>query len=399
MAAMIFYEESDFAIFWLNSKASVREEEQRALSYLAAALSKEKTLALVAEGCNLKSLRNVHWRSIVYFAVMMKNYEITRILLENGAEAQDERCHPLRYAITYVGNPEITRLLLQHGAAVNNFVKGEAPLHLAVQCNCIGKVQILLEHGASVSATSRCYCNDPVCDEPDNFAETPLHVAARCNSDPQIVRLLLRYGASVHAVCTYDRTPLHLASGKGNCETVRILLEHDASMTAVDGGGCTPFHCAAESGTPDVVQLLIDRGASVASTDQSDQSPIHRAASHNGPQVMKILLDSGASAMSVDKEKRTPLHHAASWNRNPDVLRMLMEHGVSLAAVDSQGRTPLHHAAANSCSKTIRLLLEHGACVTAVDNQGKKPIDLVPRYGYEDYKIQLLEKAELYSNK
>jgi len=44
-------------------------------------------------------------------------------------------------------------------------------------------------------------------------------------------------------------------------------------------------------------------------------------------------------------------------------------------------------------------LLEHGACVTAVDNQGKKPIDLVPRYGYEDYKIQLLEKAELYSNK
>ena len=99
MAAMIFYEESDFAIFWLRSKASVREEEQRALSYLAAALSKEKTLALLAEGCNLKFLRNVRGRNIAYFAIMKNNYEITRVLLENGAEAQDERCHPLRYAI------------------------------------------------------------------------------------------------------------------------------------------------------------------------------------------------------------------------------------------------------------------------------------------------------------
>lgn len=54
--------------------------------------------------------------------------------------------------------------------------------------------------------------------------ETPLHLAARANQT-DIVRVLLRNGATVDAKARELQTPLHIASRLGNTDICMLLLQ------------------------------------------------------------------------------------------------------------------------------------------------------------------------------
>jgi len=60
-------------------------------------------------------------------------------------------------------------------------------------------------------------------------------------------RLLLKHGADAKALDIKNRTPLHLASGKGRVEVGRVLLEHGVVANARSAGNVTPLHLAASS--------------------------------------------------------------------------------------------------------------------------------------------------------
>ena len=96
----------------------------------------------------------------------------------------------------------------------------------------------------------------------DAAGETPLfHVA-----DPDIARLLLDAGASVHARNNYGMTPLHDASILGRIEIVRLLLEAGAAVYALDERDMTPLAWVENPlwGVPqasdELIQLLKDAG-------------------------------------------------------------------------------------------------------------------------------------------
>lgn len=92
---------------------------------------------------------------------------------------------------------------------------------------------------------------------------TPLHSAARYNSDTAVLVALFQAGAVVGARNKAGDTPLHWAAAENtNVEIVKSLIKAGASVNERDNFGWTPLHTAAESNSnPEVIEVLLAAGA------------------------------------------------------------------------------------------------------------------------------------------
>ena len=89
----------------------------------------------------------------------------------------------------------------------------------------VASVQAELERGADVTAGS-------------SSELTPLHLAARNEVVPEIIKLLLSHGASPSAKDHYGTPVLtHALMNANSPEVVWLLLEHGADPNAEDGFG------------------------------------------------------------------------------------------------------------------------------------------------------------------
>ena len=74
---------------------------------------------------------------------------------------------------------------------------------------------------------------------------------------PEIVKLLLQYGADVNDKDTiYGSTVLMWASDRGNLEVAKLLLEKGADVNLKDKSGKTALMWARRIGHPEVIDLL-----------------------------------------------------------------------------------------------------------------------------------------------
>ena len=74
-----------------------------------------------------------------------------------------------------------------------------------------------------------------------------------------VVRTLVRYGADLHGLDGWNRTPLHLAARRGNLWFARFLLKKGAigDLTWRDAQGRTPYDlAAANTHRPSAQKLL-----------------------------------------------------------------------------------------------------------------------------------------------
>ncbi|MEH7087256.1 ankyrin repeat domain-containing protein, partial [Neobacillus drentensis] len=86
---------------------------------------------------------------------------------------------------------------------------------------------------------------------------------------PQIVAILIKFGADVNAISRSQvpfipsNTALHAAiAGERSLEVIRLLLHHQAKTTLYDSNGHTALHTAAfHDDNVEIIQLLLDHGA------------------------------------------------------------------------------------------------------------------------------------------
>ncbi|RFU24961.1 hypothetical protein B7463_g11382, partial [Scytalidium lignicola] len=125
----------------------------------------------------------------------------------------------------------IVQFLVEKGVDVNVGCEGFGfPLHLAALAGSETLVKLLLEKEADVNAAG-------------GYSETALFAAIEGNH-PDIVSLLLQYGAHTDHLHQDFGSPLHFACTIGNAAIVRKLLEHGAEPSVVNGKGYTPFTIA-----------------------------------------------------------------------------------------------------------------------------------------------------------
>ncbi|PZC90497.1 Arp, Ankyrin repeat protein, partial [Pyrenophora tritici-repentis] len=266
-------------------------------------------------------------RTPLYVAVDKGSSVLTRMLLDNGADAnaQDGDYRNALQAASERGHTEIVKLLLDKGADVN----AQGGLH-----------------GNALQAASE-------------------------RGHAEVVKLLLDNGADVNAQGGDYGNALQAASERGHKEVVELLLDNGADVNAQGGDYRNALQAASEGGHTEVVELLLDKGADVNAqgADVNAQGGLHgnalQAASERGhTEVVKLLLDKGA-----DVNAQGGLHgnalQAASERGYTEVVKLLLDKGADIALSDENGFTPINAASSNGHSAVARLLLERGACIVA----------------------------------
>ncbi|XP_035682981.1 poly [ADP-ribose] polymerase tankyrase-2-like isoform X2 [Branchiostoma floridae] len=110
-------------------------------------------------------------------------------------------------------------------------------------------------------------------DKPDTeitSSGTALFIASRFGH-VDIVRLLLRKGASVVKRSRGSYAPLHMAATQGNTEIVDLLVQHGATLDIRDGFQYTPLMTACIYRKVDTARRLIELGARPDLTDGDHQ--------------------------------------------------------------------------------------------------------------------------------
>ena len=243
----------------------------------------EITKWMLNHGANANSHSEHGWTPL-HFAACRGDLEVCRILLECNAEVNarsDNGSTPFLEA-SQSGHPDVIWLLLDHNAETHvEDSRGNTPLQGAARNGLLEVVQTLLERNAKVNS-SNDYGSTPLlltsqyghtdvaqlllAHNADVYArdgDTPLHCAA-AYGNLAIARMLLERNSDVNSQNATGWTPLHLASEgrpEGHPDIVRLLLDYGADVHMRNLSGKIASEVTHGPGQHEIVQLLSQRVA------------------------------------------------------------------------------------------------------------------------------------------
>lgn len=253
---------------------------------------------------------------------------------------------------------------------------GKTPLMIATQLNHVLFVKELCSRGADVTLA-------------DLGESSALHHAIV--KDPDIVKLLLRHGASPVKADSRKRTPLHFAVRLGNLGIVMDLvkaLKEEESINAQDEDEQTVLHIAATFGHSEIVRFLLDKGADMAVGDRNNRRPIELAAGAGSLNVFTVLHSSSPTS---DSTNEALLVHAAAKGELL-IVRYLLK-AKTATDVRVHDETPLVTAASKGYTEVVRILLEEEADPDFANSGGHTPLERAIEEGHTDAALALLCKG------
>lgn len=160
----------------------------------------------------------------LYWATEASSCACMTLLLERGARPNVQTAFgtaPMHYAAWKNSTVNHMQELLRFDAAVNvQNDRARTPLHYTVDNNSVQAATCLIQAGAHIEAK-------------DREGVTPLLASLYADS-PELTRLFLTLGASVHETTSTGNTILHVAAERSLVRTINILAENGrlAGMTA-----------------------------------------------------------------------------------------------------------------------------------------------------------------------
>ena len=213
--------------------------------------------------------------------------------------------------------------------------KERTPLHHAVLCDDVFKLNKLLDDGAEPNAQ-------------DGDGVTPLHLACMENRQ-NLTMILMSRGGDGSVIDQSRRTPLYYAVEKGYTRIVQTLLEYDTYMEGKDRNGLTVLHVAVTEEVSQTLQMLLSR-----CKKQGTEEDLARFVNN------------------LNRDKQTAMHIAAEKSFC-DGVKILISYKADLTLKDHEGCTPLHLACGSSVDTAMEMqttivvenIINHGAGVNA----------------------------------
>jgi ankyrin repeat protein len=321
--------------------------------------------------------------SAIYGAAgIAQHAEVTRLLLERGADPNDEET-PYHVPESY--DNTVLKIMLESGrlsqGSLNTILLRKSDWHDE------HGIQLALEHGASPNQTTR-------------WGLTALHQALRRDNGLMIVELLLDHGANPMLETRDGRSAVGIASRRGRGDVLELLerrsipyqLHGVDRLIAACAKGDRDAIAAIAAQEPELVKELVARGGTL----------LAEFAGNANVDGLRCLLDLGVSVDALYQEgdgyfdiaKDSTALQVAAWRGWPSAVKALIEAGAAVNAVDAQGRTALMQAVkacvdsywkSRRSPDSVEALLKAGATIRGVEiPTGYDEVDeLLRRYGGE----------------
>jgi ankyrin repeat protein len=290
------------------------------------------------------------WESAIYGAAGVAHHpELTRLLLEHGANPNDEET-PYHAPETY--DNRALRILVESGTLTDDSLT--MILLRKTDWHDYEGIKWLVERGVDPERTSR-------------FGKTALHNAVLSDNGLPIIEVLLDYGAN----------PTRVAERPDRIRTA------EANQTAIS--------MAVRRGRADVLDLFERRGFPIAL--QGVERLIGACARHDAVNVRSIAAAEPRLVDDLLNEGSTLLAQFAATG-NTEGVRHLLDLGVDVRSRHAQGNsylgvaensTALHVAAWLAWHATVQLLVARGAAVDEPDGKGRTPLALAVRACVDSY--------------
>lgn len=381
--------------------------------------------------CDLKTLRNI----LAKFSTVIVN--------QNFIDGKS----PLYWAIKK-SNVKLVELLIEYNADVNAICdpeRGHTPLILAMMQHSYDMCELLLESDADVDLL-------------DSYSLPPILHAIFLICSPEIIKLLLYWGAHTDYIDQSGRSLLHYAANELTTwpETITLLLTVGCDEMTRDNSGQTALHLAAANGSLQIVEILVEFGGDklIHTQDKSGMLALHEAAlnsnlslceplitpksinavAHNGNTPLRIailfydlemaelLILKGADINYKDADGRSILYcvvaftHSTLEQKGPPffnascladhgaekfldtavkTIEFLVRFGIDLEMKDLEGRTALHVAAWQGTYAIVECLIQRGADINAIDNEGRTPLHMCSWNGHIEVVRLLVESGSM----
>jgi ankyrin repeat protein len=180
---------------------------------LSVADSLKTARALLRAGADVNAIRIIiddgeeFYASPLWYAVAWgKNYELVRLLLENGARPD----HNAVGSAIWDQDEKLAELLRVHGGNIDHEFRGETPLLRTVKAKRLKLLQWLTDNGADINFQ-------------DAKGYSALHYAAIGSHTLVQIAELLRWGANPNAKAKNGSTPIALAQAQGKTKLVKLF--------------------------------------------------------------------------------------------------------------------------------------------------------------------------------
>ncbi len=356
----------------------------------------------------------------VNFSAYVKNSDIkhckkllkTMDLQELLSSSDENGLTPLHLAVAGGYTDLVEMLLGKCPDLCESFDKsGRSPFHLAV---IEKKVEICEKFVEIISM-------DNVLLATQNEGYTALHLAVLCNCIPIIALLLNDCPLLVGSVDKQGRTALHLAVVKGFREACELILKVDDKMSPffhTYWEKDTALHLAVKGDQTQervaTITLLLEKcPILVQKVDAHGQTALHWAASKNLPEVCERLVEKMTPeevCIQMRDRKQTALHFAVQGGDTYiEVVELLLdkiwnspldEHNkVELVSkADKNGLTILHWAVINNSKALVEVLLSREAvmraCLNAQDVHGQTALHWAASKNFVEICGMLVEKMQ-----
>ncbi len=157
--------------------------------------------------------------------------------------------------------------------------------------------------------------------------------------------------AAVHATDAFLRDALTYAVHFDHYDILKFLLRNGASPACVASDGSTALHRAVYSNRPTMVQLLLESSASPNAQDCFNRTPLHWAVVNADTDCLEVLLRFSADIDLKDRDGLSPLMWACHLDNleHFKLLRPIYERRHhDEPDTDADGRTWIHWAVRKS---------------------------------------------------
>ena len=368
---------------------------ETALMAAARAGSLQAVNALLDAGARVKVTESTRGQSALMWAVANRHPEITRALLEHGADVR-ARTRTRRRVYNMGGSRSAGSA--SRGIALEEVtLGGSTPLLFAARSGDLESARLLIAAGADVHDTAA-------------DGNTALNIAAH-SGHGSLAAFLLDAGADPNAA-PLGYTALHATVLRGTLRDrgvanddpgagvplVRALLEHGADPNArlIKGTpvrrwshdfafmdrwvGATPFWLAARFLEIEMMRVLAAAGADPRLPSRDGTTPLMAAAGQGynrggGSAFIRDRRDF-SSYNPVESAARGSTIPAAEERLAQAAVAVALELGADVDAANDAGDTALHAAASHGMNSVIELLTSRGADLRAENRRGQTPLAL-----------------------